>query len=126
MGLVNLAGAAATAGAHFLYPSATSHNLLLEQHNAHHAGRADQDQVLDMLRVLQRVGGRQVAAQGVAHQDHLVHVHGFPPALQRAQEEVLRVLPRLCWEARPACRTPYQSGFATASMTDAADSGRGH
>lgn len=42
-----------------------------EQGAAHHAGGADEDEVLHVVRVLQRVVGRQVAAQAVAHQDHL-------------------------------------------------------
>ena len=46
----------------------------------HYAGGTDQEEVLHLLRVAQRVRGCQVAAQRVPHQDHLhsgrLELHG--------------------------------------------------
>ena len=39
---------------------------------AYNASRADQDEVLHSLRVLEGVGGRQVASHAVTHQHHLL------------------------------------------------------
>lgn len=56
-----------------------------------------------MFRMLERVGGRQVATQAVADKHHLVDAHGLPPGRQRRREEPLRFL--LCprREPRPPC-----------------------
>ena len=62
-----------------------------------------------MLRVAQRVGSCQVAAEAVADQDHLPQAQLLPPLGQRVQEEVLRLLPRFGREPRPACSRPAAS-----------------
>ena len=71
--------------------------------NTHNAGRADEDEVFHVLRVLERVGSRQVAAHGVADQHHLVNAHALPPRRQRAEEELLCLSAVARRPRRPAC-----------------------
>ena len=70
---------------------------------AHDAGRADEHEVLHVLRVLQGIAGRQVAAHAVPYQQHLVQAHALPPGGEGGEKKILRVFPRLGGPRRPPC-----------------------
>ena len=83
----------------------------MKKMEAYNASRADEDQMLNPLRVLQGVGGCQVTPHAVTHQHHLFQPHLFSPLVKRCNEEVLGRQAIFCREGRPACNTTLLIGF---------------
>ena len=77
---------------------------------AYNASRADQDQVLHSLRVLEGIGGCQVPPHAVTHQHHLLKPHPFPPLVQRSDEEGLGRQAVFCSEGGTACSAQHTEG----------------